>query len=86
MRIDVLLNKLCLTKTRSIAKNACAKNLVFINGKPAKASADVKAGDIIIFRLYNAEHEVRITQIPEGNVTKKDATRYYELLRQEDLS
>ena len=86
MRLDLLLNKLCLTKTRSIAKNACDKNLVFINGKPAKASTLIKAGDIIIFRLYNAEHEIRITQIPEGNVAKKDSTKYYELLRKEELS
>lgn len=86
MRLDLLLNKLCLTKTRSIAKNACDKNLVLVNGKPAKASTIIKAGDIIIFRLYNAEHEIRITQIPEGNVAKKDSTKYYELLRKEDLS
>ncbi|HPV14900.1 MAG TPA: S4 domain-containing protein, partial [Candidatus Cloacimonadota bacterium] len=42
MRIDLLLNKLCLTKTRSIAKTACDKGLVKLNGKPAKASAIVK--------------------------------------------
>ena len=86
MRIDLLLNNLCLTKTRSIAKNACDKNLVMLNGKIAKASAEVRTGDTIIFRLYNAEHEIRITKIPEGNVAKKDTTRYYELLRKEDLS
>jgi ribosomal 50S subunit-recycling heat shock protein len=86
MRLDLLLNKLCLTKTRSIAKNACDKNLVMLNGKPAKASAIVKAEDIIIFRLYGAEHEIRITQIPEGNVAKKDSTNYYEMLRRDELS
>lgn len=85
MRLDLLLNKLCLTKTRSIAKNACDKNLVWLNGKAAKASALVKAGDKIIFRLYNAEHEILITKIPSGNVAKKDATEYYEMLRREEL-
>ncbi|MEN6445314.1 MAG: S4 domain-containing protein [Candidatus Cloacimonas sp.] len=86
MRLDLLLNKLCLTKTRSIAKTACDKNLVLVNNKQAKAATDVKEGDIIIFRLYNAEHEIRITKIPEGNVAKKDTTKYYEMLRKEDLS
>lgn len=86
MRLDLLLNKLCLTKTRSIAKTACDKNLVWLNGKPAKAAALVKAGDKIVFRLYGAEHEISITQLPTGNVAKKDATQYYELLRRDELS
>jgi ribosomal 50S subunit-recycling heat shock protein len=85
MRLDLLLNKLCLTKTRSIAKNACDKNLVSIGGKHAKASAIVKAGDVIIFRLYGAEHEIKIISIPTGNVAKKDSTQYYEMLRRDEL-
>ncbi|HNU98293.1 MAG TPA: S4 domain-containing protein, partial [Candidatus Syntrophosphaera thermopropionivorans] len=48
----MLLNKLCLTKSRSIAKIACDKGLVSLNGKTAKASAEVKEGDIIQFHLY----------------------------------
>jgi len=80
MRIDLLLNKLCLTKTRSIAKNACDKGLVYLNGKPAKASAIVQDGDLIRFRLYGYEHELRISRVPSGNVSKKDAPQYYEML------
>jgi ribosomal 50S subunit-recycling heat shock protein len=80
MRIDLLLNKLCLTKTRSIAKQACDKNLVWINGKLAKASHEVKAGDHIRFHLYGYRHELEILQIPVGNVPKQDAARYYKML------
>ena len=47
MRLDQLLNKLCFTKTRSIAKNACDKGLVSINGKTAKAAQNVLAEDKI---------------------------------------
>ncbi len=85
MRLDLLLNKLCLTKTRSIAKTACDKGLVNVNGRTAKASAIIKEGDIIVFRLYNAEHEIKITKLPTGNVAKKDTTQYYELLRRVEL-
>ncbi|GAB1365268.1 RNA-binding S4 domain-containing protein [Candidatus Cloacimonadaceae bacterium] len=85
MRLDLLLNKLCLTKTRTIAKNACDKGLVSLNGKPAKASALVKEEDVIVFRLYGAEHEIKITRLPTGNVAKKDATIYYEMLRRQEL-
>jgi len=80
MRIDLLLNKLCLTKTRTIAKNACDKNLVWINQKPAKASHEVKAEDIIRFDLYGFKHEIQILQTPTGNVAKKDTTTFYKLL------
>ena len=80
MRIDILLNKLCLTKTRSIAKNACDKNLVWLNGKHVKASQIVKIGDMIRFDLYGFSHEIEIILIPQGNVPKKDALQYYKLI------
>lgn len=85
MRIDLLLSKLCLTKTRSIAKTACDKGLVAINGKTAKASTEVKAGDTIHFKLYGFEHELRIERIPTGNVPKKDAGAYYTLLSRKEI-
>ncbi|MBP7205956.1 MAG: RNA-binding protein [Candidatus Cloacimonetes bacterium] len=86
MRVDQLLNKLCLTKTRSIAKTACDKGLVSINGKTAKASAEVKDGDLVNFRLYGLEHEIRVDQVPTGNVAKKDSTEYYTLLSRKELA
>ncbi len=85
MRIDMLLNKLCLTKTRSIAKNACDKSLVHINGRPAKASNEIKDGDMITFKLYGYEHEIRILSVPTGNVAKAEATKYYELIKKTEL-
>lgn len=80
MRIDLLLNKLCLTKTRSIAKNACDKNLVTINGKLAKASSEVHVEDQIGLKLYSFDHSIRILEIPAGNVSKTNATQFYQLL------
>ncbi|MCB5295976.1 MAG: S4 domain-containing protein [Candidatus Cloacimonadaceae bacterium] len=85
MRIDLLLNKLCLTKTRSIAKNACDKGLITVNGKKAKASEIIKANDVIEMRLYGFMHRFCITAIPSGNVAKKDAGDYYEMLAREPL-
>ena len=85
MRIDLLLNILCLTKTRSIAKNACDKNLIWINGKLAKASHDVKTGDMIRFELYGFAHELKIEDIPTGNIAKKDVVKYYTFLSKSPL-
>ncbi|MFA7543243.1 MAG: S4 domain-containing protein [Candidatus Cloacimonadaceae bacterium] len=85
MRLDILLNKLCLTKTRSIAKNACDKGLIQVNGKPAKAATLIQAGDNIRMKLYGYLWELRIAKIPSGNVAKKDVGDYYELLSREAL-
>jgi len=85
MRIDLLMNKLCLTKTRSIAKNACDKGLIRVNDKPVKASEIIKPNDIIEMRLYGYMHRFRILEVPSGNVAKKDAANYYEMLAREPL-
>lgn len=85
MRIDLLLNKLCLTKTRTIAKTACDKGLVSINGKTAKASSEIREGDLVRFKLYGFDHEIRVDRVPSGNVAKKDATEYYTLLSRKEL-
>ena len=79
MRIDVLLNKLCIVKTRSIAKKATDKEVIFINGKQAKASNEVKVGDIIIINMYDKTITIKIIKIPDGNVAKKDVLQYYEI-------
>ncbi|HEX38076.1 MAG TPA: RNA-binding protein [Candidatus Cloacimonetes bacterium] len=80
MRIDVLLDKLCLVKHRSIAKNACDKDLVLLNGEPVKPSKKVHVGDRIKIMLYGFIVECEVTEIPKGNVSKSDAQNYYKLL------
>lgn len=85
MRIDMYLNKLCLTKTRSIAKTACDKNLVRINDKLAKASAEIHPGDTISFDLYGFRHTIKVDAVPTGNVAKKDCTNFYSLLERSEL-
>ena len=85
MRVDQLLKKLCLIKTRSIAKKACDKNLVLINGKIVKASAAVSADDIVEYSLYGYKNKVKILEVPKGNVSKNNAAKFYEILWREKL-
>ncbi len=80
MRIDQLLNTLCLMKTRSMAKNACDKGLVKINGKAAKASANVSAGDEIEYSVFGWRSKLTIDVIPTGNVSKKIAPEFYTMI------
>ena len=85
MRIDQLLNKLCLVKSRSIAKKACDKNLVKINDKIAKSSSNVNAGDVIEYQLYGFQNKFRLLEIPQGNVSKNNAAGFYEMLERGKL-
>jgi ribosome-associated heat shock protein Hsp15 len=85
MRIDQLLNKLCLIKTRSIAKKACDKNLVKINDKIAKSSSKVNEGDIVEFQIFGHFNKVMILEIPKGNVSKNNAPDFYKVLEKRNM-
>ncbi len=85
MRIDQLLNKLCLIKTRSIAKKACDKNLVKINNKIAKSSSKVNEGDIVEFQIFGCFNKVMILEIPKGNVSKNNAPDFYKVLEKRNM-
>ncbi|MBC8313064.1 MAG: RNA-binding protein [Candidatus Cloacimonetes bacterium] len=80
MRIDNLLDKLCIVKHRSIAKKACDNELVQINGKVVKPSKKVKKGDKITTSLYGYIVEFELTDIPNKNIKKSEAKNYYKLL------
>jgi ribosomal 50S subunit-recycling heat shock protein len=47
MRIDKFLKNARIIKRRTLAKEACDKGRVLINGKTAKAGAEVEVGDVI---------------------------------------
>lgn len=79
IRIDVLLDRLCVVKNRSIAKKACNSGLVEVNGIKVKPSKRVKHGDMIRVLLYGFITEFEIVNIPKGSIRKKDAPRYYRL-------
>ena len=85
MRVDLLLNKLCLVKTRTIAKKACDKDLVKVNDKVAKSSSKINDGDEIEYQLYGYNNKIKITEIPKGNVSKNNALNFYEILEREKM-
>lgn len=51
MRLDKYLKVSRLIKRRTVANEACDNGLVTVNGKPARASYDVKVGDQISLRF-----------------------------------
>ncbi len=73
MRLDKYLKVSRLIKRRTIANEACDAGRVTINGKVAKASAEVKVGDVLEISFGNKAVKAEITAILE--TTKKDEAK-----------
>lgn len=77
MRLDKYLKVSRLIKRRTVANEACDAGRVLINDKPAKASTNVKQGDIITISFGNKEVKVEVLDVQE--TVKKDEAK--ELFR-----
>ena len=73
MRLDKYLKVSRLIKRRTVANEACDAGRVQINGKTAKASVDVKLGDVIEIQFGTKNVKVEVTDIVE--TTKKDEAK-----------
>jgi ribosomal 50S subunit-recycling heat shock protein len=85
-RLDVVLNRLCLTRSRSEAKAACDAGAVFIDQLPARASQTVRAGQTVTLRFVKRILEVRIDALPPKSISRKAARDLYQVLRDEPLA
>lgn len=79
MRLDKYLKVSRLIKRRTIANEACDAGRVLVNEKPAKASYDVKLGDVIEIQFGNKAVRAEVLDIQD--TTKKEAAKdMYRLL------
>ncbi len=79
MRLDKYLKVSRLIKRRTVANEACDAGRVFVNGKAARASYDIKVGDVITITMGAREVKVRVVSVQE-TVAKNDAALLYELM------
>lgn len=79
MRLDKYLKVSRIIKRRTIAKEACESERVFINGKVAKPSVDVKENDIIEIQFASRKLKAKIINIAE-HVKKENAKEMYEII------
>lgn len=79
MRLDKYLKVSRLIKRRTVANEACDAGKVLVNTKPARASYDVKVGDVIEITLGARQLRVRVVAVQE-TVAKNDAAMLYEVL------
>ncbi len=79
MRLDKYLKVSRLIKRRTVANQACDSQRITVNGRIAKASYDVKAGDIIEIQFGASLVRVGVSEIKE-HVTKNESSQMYEVL------
>ena len=72
MRLDKYLKVSRLIKRRTVANEACDAGRVLVNDRPAKASVNVKAGDIIEIQFGTSSVKVEVLDVQE-TVRKDDA-------------
>ena len=79
MRLDKYLKISRLIKRRTIANEACDAGRVLVNDKEAKASTNVRVGDIITINFGNKEVKVEVLEIQE-TVKKEEAKELFKYL------
>ncbi len=79
MRLDKYLKMSRLIKRRTVANEACDAGKVLVNGKVARASYDVKVGDVISITLGARQLQAQVVSVQE-TVAKSDAPMLYKLL------
>ena len=79
MRLDKYLKVSRLIKRRSVANNACDNARVTVNGREAKASYQVKPGDVIEIAFGSRRLCVEVTTVNENNAKADAAAMYREV-------
>ena len=79
MRLDNYLKVSRLIKRRTVANDACDAARITVNGKPAKASYQVKTGDVIEIAFGQRTMKVEVLEIAEHALKADAAAMYREI-------
>ena len=82
MRLDKYLKVSRIIKRRTVAKEACDGGRVSINGKIAKAGAEIRENDIMEIRFGNRVWKYQVTSVQEV-VRKENAADMYRVLEED---
>ena len=80
MRLDKWLKVSRLIKRRTVANEACDNQRVSVNGKPVRASYEVKPGDVVELRFGERAVKVEVLSVNEHAGKAEAAALYRELL------
>ena len=79
MRLDKYLKVSRIIKRRTVANEACDAGRVTINGRQAKASVEVKTGDIIEIKFGDKTTKLEVLEVKE-TVRKEDAAGMFKMV------
>jgi len=79
MRLDKFLKVSRIIKRRTVANDACDTEHVSVNGRRAKASYDVKVGDVIEITFGQKTVKMKVLSVRE-TVGKAEASSLYEII------
>lgn len=79
MRLDKFLKVSRIIKRRTVANDACDTEHVEVNGRRAKASYDVKVGDIISVTFGERTLRLEVLEVKDS-VAKADASGMYRII------
>jgi ribosomal 50S subunit-recycling heat shock protein len=81
MRLDHYLRASRLVLRRSVAQELCEAGAVEVNGLPARASRQVRVGDLLTVRRRGRALTVRLTALPAAKqVSRAEAPTLYEIV------
>ena len=80
MRIDKYLKVSRIIKRRTVANDACDAAHICVNGRVAKASYDVKIGDVVEIAFGERVLKVKVTDVKDST-KKADASEMYEVIQ-----
>jgi len=83
MRLDKYLKVSRIIKRRTVAKEACDGGRVTLNGRVAKAGAEVKEGDIMEIRFGARLGRYEVVSV-QDNVRKEQAADMYRVLDEDE--
>jgi ribosomal 50S subunit-recycling heat shock protein len=85
LRLDKYLKNVGIVPRRAMAQEACRRGLIQVDGRPAKASHHVHAGQELIVRLGMKVRHFRVLEVPRRAVPRARREEYARLLKEETL-
>lgn len=84
MRLDLYLKTSRLVKRRIVARELCDENRVLVNGREARASKEIKPGDVIMLAFSSRRVEIEVLRIPD-KPKKSDAAPNFRIIAEHRL-
>jgi ribosomal 50S subunit-recycling heat shock protein len=85
MRLDAYLRATGVITRRTLGKRAADEGLIEINGKPAKASGEVRVGDRLTLRVGMKVEVYEVLQLAQRPVPRQDRGDYAKLVSSEKV-